>query len=82
MNIPSKRSTLDVETALAVANAHHFTCTIFKDRRYVTWREKTLVEVRALRPALEAEANNCRRAMIYAVTPDGCTHFVPDTFEP
>jgi hypothetical protein len=33
------------------------------------------------RAALEAEASNVRRAMIYAISPEGFTHFIPDWFE-
>lgn len=63
----------------AVANAHHFTCTIFRGHDgYQTARFDTLAEARAYRPTLETEAANHRKAMIYAVTNTGMTHFVPD----
>lgn len=67
--------------SLAVAGAHHFTTTIFRNGGYQTIRSTSLAEARTHRTELEQAANNHRRAMIYAVTPDGHTHFVPDNFQ-
>lgn len=68
-------------TAEMVARAHHFSVTILSNRKYVTWRHRTLDGARALRGTLEHLANNSRKALVYAITPDGGTHLVPDSFQ-
>lgn len=75
-----KRAEETPRLAQAVEAAHHFTATIYAGHGYRTARTETLAEARALAPTLEAKANNHRRAMIYAVTPDGFSHFIPDWF--
>lgn len=66
----------------AIADAHHFTCTIFRGHAgYQTARFDTLAGARAHGPILEAEAANHRKAMVYAVTNAGMTHFIPDDLE-
>lgn len=77
---PSTTAELEKIVAEAVANAHHFTCTIQIDRRYQTFRFPTLAEARAYKPALESAAANGKHAMVYAVGQNLMTHFVPDSF--
>jgi hypothetical protein len=74
------RAILDDIAARAVAEAHHFSCTIFWDRRYVTRRFDSLIEARQHAPLLEAEASNHRKALVYAISPGGLTHLIPDSF--
>ncbi len=66
--------------AQAVDAATHFTATIFCRHGYLTETHATLADARAAGPSLERQANNGRRAMVYAVTADGFTHFVPAFF--
>ena len=69
----------DVILRQALADAHHFTCTILLNRRFKTYRFDTLAEARAYKPKLATEAANNRKAMVYAVTRAGTTHFIPDS---
>lgn len=66
----------------AYRRAHHFTTTILKMGGYLTERSTSLEAARGLRPALEKRAANNRKALVYAVTPDGGTHLIPDSFVP
>ena len=69
---------IEAQTAQAIRTAHHFTTTIYSNHSYVTWRFVDLAAARAAAPRLERLVANHRKAMIYAVTPDGLTHFVPN----
>lgn len=62
----------------ALRKADHFTCTILSKNRYITHAYRTLTAARFVRRELEALASNGRKAMIYVVTTDGDTVFVPD----
>lgn len=61
----------------ALADASHFTCTIFQGRRYHTARFGSLEEARAFAPKLEAMAGNGRLAMVYVVHGLNLSTFVP-----
>lgn len=79
---PSTETELAEIVARAVADAHHFSCTIQRGSGYQTYRFPTLAEARAYKPTLQAAAANGKLAMVYAITRTGMTHFVPDSFQP
>lgn len=82
---PAKRRAAEREAEKARAAcqaATHFTTTIFVNRGYDTLTSASLEAARSKRLSLEQAANNGRKAMVYAVTPDGFTHLIPDNFNP
>ena len=77
----AKKST-PIDTAM-IERASRFDVTIFLGKgKYRTEPLSTLVEARQRAPSIAAEVSNGRRAMIYAVTPEGRSTFVPDSYRP
>lgn len=71
-----------IDTA-GIERAERFDATIFLGTgRYWTENLATLAEARQRAEAMAAEVNNGRIGMIYAVTPEGRSIFVPPSYQP
>lgn len=83
--LPAPKGRDEEEIAAAIKQAVLFTCTIQRDRSYLTLAYPTLKRARAAQPIFEEKVNNGRKALVYAVTmeiPGGRTILIPDWFEP
>jgi hypothetical protein len=75
--MPKKVHPADLATHEAMLRASHFTSTIQKDRRYITFEWPTLREARAAARMMPAAFQVNRGAIVYAVTPEKMTFMVP-----
>jgi len=65
---------------LAIQRASGFKVTIFTNHRYVTQNAASLVEARLRGTNLEIWASNSRRALVYAMQPDGSAELIPNWY--
>ena len=72
----------DTANAEAIARASYFTVCLLVGGHHEKLELKSLDLARKARPLFEEIKGGARRALIYAVTPDGFTHLVPDTYNP
>lgn len=73
---------LSTDTA-AIERAASFQATIFLGTgRYQSEEHPTLADARSASARLAAEARNGRLGMVYAVSPEGRSTFVPDAYQP
>lgn len=78
--MPKKDNTIDAQS---IARAARFDVTIFLGTgRYWTEDRATLAEARQRASEMAAEVKNGRLGMVYAVTPEGRSIFVPPSFQP
>lgn len=70
----------DAHNAQAIQRASYFTVVLLVQGRQEKLELKTLGQAREAKPLLETIHGGSRRALIYAVTPDGLSHMVPDSY--
>ena len=77
-----RKKTDDIDTAM-VEGAAYFTASIFLGRgKYETEDHPSLEIAREAAIRLKAAAQNGRRGMVYAVSPQGRSTLVPDAYRP
>lgn len=72
----------DLATIQGIERASYFTVTLRVGGAYRTHDLKTLELARQAKPLLEELHGGQRRALVYAVTPEGFSFLVPDTYNP
>jgi hypothetical protein len=80
--MPAKVHPADEAAARIIARAQRFEIALFQGQgRYAKAEAPTLPQAREVAARLEAEIANGKRAMIYALTPEGRSALVTDATE-